>query len=455
MMDVVIGIDLGTSYTKAAARREDGAIVATSRIDSPEWTGGEATLGNAHDAWTCVEQVVGKLRPILTTVDARIVAVCVSGIAPTLTVLDETNKARAYAIPYSSREGLQAATSAVKCDAELTAQRVRALLEAARKARFNQPRITDLVGYINWCLSDTVSINGIAVAEMGISEEEASNGVFAVDAMQPTPLVAARERAGEISRWAATSVGLHAGLPICGGCPDTMASVVGAGLSGSSETMLYLGTFGSLLRLRAGVDELLAADRWTADPFRWVLSVPGLGRQLEALARKWFGPRRAEECLTRLDKVASRVRAGAGGLLFLVPRWVNGMKSVGAFSFDPPGHLTAGSISTKSRAALEGLGYAVRVIADDLSAPIWVSGGGARSRAWLGALATVIGVDLQVRTMAWEASGTAEIAARMVWPRITASREVCEVGPASAADQSLIADNVQRARRLYQQQGWI
>jgi sugar (pentulose or hexulose) kinase len=324
----------------------------------------------------------------------------------------------------------------------------------ARKEQFACPLITDLVGYLNWCLTRELTINSISLAEMGMIAGVVDCEALSVgDGIAPR-LVAAGQEIGGTSEWSAAELGVSAGIPVGGGCPDSMGSVVGAGLLHASEAMLYLGTFGSLLYLESDVDAILDAPSCSALPFRWLLSVPGLGPKLESLSSEWFGVGNVVTRLHELDSAAAKSKPGAGGSLFLLPRWKDGMHAVGAFSFVRGRDGAVGDIPRRSRAVLEGLGYASYAIVGQFSKPLKVSGGGARSRSWLGALSSVLGVDICAQEMCWEATGTADIAARLLW-KGSISRPWYRSEGIVRADRELIQDNRNRTTELYQMNGWM
>lgn len=456
MTEIAVGIDVGTSYTKAVAVRLDGTVVRESRVESrPRWDSKTKAPIEAYQCWVCLKEVVRALLSGETSAIYPVTALCVSGIAPTLTVFDASNLTRAYSIPYSSLAGVPDGSVFSQTDRTLTDHRVAVLRELAAKERFAIPCITDLVGYLNCCLTGETTINSISLVEMGMLAGKADCEELSIKNGLVPRLVAPGQLMGETSRWSAAELGIKAGLPVCGGCPDTLGSVVGAGLELASETMLYLGTFGSFLHLEDDVDRLLDEAPRSGSPFSWMLSVPGLGPEIEALSQEWFGPGSVASRLQAFDSAATRSAPGAAGTLFLVPRWKNGMKAVGKFSFASGRDRGVGDVPRRSRAVLESLGYALLIIGGQPSGAIRVSGGGARSRPWLEALSTVLGADILVQSMAWESAGTADIAARFVSRGKRISRAWHRVEQIVDSGRELINDNLCRATELYHSYGWV
>jgi sugar (pentulose or hexulose) kinase len=329
------------------------------------------------------------------------------------------------------------------------------LREVACRERFVVPCITELVGYLNWCLTGVLTVNSISLAEMGMGAGAADcESLSVADGIHPQ-LVAAGRRVGETSRGTAAELSIGIGIPVCGGCPDTLGSVVGAGMIKASETMLYLGTFGSLLHLESDVEELLDAQCCSAPPFRWSLSIPGLGPEVEKQSRDCFGWLGEADRLKAFDLAAEDSQPGAGGSLFLVPRWKNGMTQVGRFELVPDRTGDRGDVSRKARAVLESVGYAVRAIGGQLPKSIKASGGGARSHAWLQALSGVLGTSIRTQHMSWEAAGTADIAARLAWRTAGVVRPWHEAQPPRGSGLEVVEDNYHRAMEIYRGNGWL
>lgn len=456
MIDVTIGIDIGTTYTKAVARTEDGTVIAINRIRSQQFNNQDSTsLLKANKWWECCKYILIGLLNSNTLNKLHIKSICVSAIAPTLTVFDETQPDEAYAILYSSLKELKDGVSLSQSDPQLTEQRLEVLRNVACKANFNKPCISDLIGYINWRLTDALTMNSITLAETGMFGGERDCDQFSVvDKIVPR-LVAPGMQIGEISVSSAKELGIKPGIPVCGGCPDTLSSIVGAGLVQASEVMLYLGTFGSFMRLEADVDTLLNVPNCRSHPFSWLLSVPGFGPKIENLSHRWFASEAEANRLQMLDQNAIKTLAGAGGTLFLVPRWKDGMTTVGSYQFVADRNGEIGNIQKQARAALESIAYAIIALDIHSNDVIKVSGGGARSHTWLDILSIVLNCDVQTRHMAWEATGTADIAAGLVWKSVKPKRTHYTAQKYHDVSREDIEDNSQRMKEYYYERNWL
>jgi sugar (pentulose or hexulose) kinase len=456
MSEIAVGIDIGTSYTKGTARTEDGTVVAVYRKPTPKVKiDPSLDLLSATVWWDCVKDILRDLlfahRPQLMSV----ASICISAIAPTLTVFDAAYPNRAFAILYSSLAVVKDGGSPSQTDPELTKQRLTILKSIARKERFISPCITDLVGYMNWRLTGKLTINGLSFAIAGMTQEVEGCEMFGVSNNIIPQLVATGEKIGETTPGSKEELGIESGIPVCGGCPDAVSSIVGAGLTRASERMLYLGTFGSILDLDEDVDTLLDATRWPRFPYRWLLSIPGLGPEIESLGRRWFGSSAASKRLQMLDQAAAKASPGADGTLFLVPRWKNGMTPIGSYRLLPNRSGETGDIRRQARAVLEGVAYAALCLGIHSGNPMIACGGGARSRIWLDIISTVLESNVQVRYMAWEATGAADIAARIAWKPTSAKRPWYRSQARTEIPIAVINDNYNRAMEVYSELDWL
>lgn len=454
--EVVIGIDIGTSYTKGIAQTEDGTIVAVYRKPSPQVRAdSDHDLWLAAEWWNCVKEVVRGLLYVHSPQKMRIKSICVSAIAPTLIVFDIANPDHAYAILYSSLPVDEEDSSLSQFGHRLTKQRLVILKSIALKERFVNPCITDLVGYMNWRITDRLTINCLSFAELNMTQKDTNYERLSAFNNTTLQIVAASEQIGETTPQSARELNIESGISVCGGCPDTMSSVVGAGLTSSSKRMMYLGTFGSILHLERGVNALLEASSLPSPPFRWLLSIPGLGPEIETLSQQWFGSTTASNRLCVFDQAAMEAPPGADGTLFLVPRWKNKMTTVGGFELIPNKNDEIGDVRRRARAVLEGIAYATLVLSAHSGNHLIASGGGSRSQIWLDIISTVLDVNVHARHMAWEATGTADIAAKMSWESEPAKRDWLIYKSQTNVPREVINNNYNRAMEYYHEQDWF
>lgn len=456
MHDVAIGIDIGTSYTKGVALDENGSVISIQRKQTVILNDHfEPHLVIAINFWHDVKEIFSQLLCNKELIKYRVVSICVSAIAPTLTVFDSDRPDNAYSILYSTVFDPLSDELLGQCDPFLTEKRLEYLKSISSKKKFKKPCITDLVGYINFRLTNELTVNSISLSWMGLSGHKDFQKKLCVNGkLAPRP-VAVLEKIGLTSKFFENDISLESGIPVCGGCPDAMGSVVGSGMKYSSDTMIYLGTFGSVLKLDYDVDLLLKLKEFDKQPFNWILSVPGFGPQIEILSKQWFGHGSAHNCLLELDETAKVISPGANGMFFSLPRWKNGMIPVGEFAFVQNNLRKSSDVRDKSRALLESIGFAIRVL--DLKAfnTIYVSGGGAKSKIWLDIISIVLQNAVKAFDLSWEAIGTAEIAGRMIWSNGVVFRSSYISNVEFTSSRDLINDNYFKIKKYYYEHKWL
>ncbi len=455
MVSVTIGIDIGTSYTKCSARTKNGTVIASSRKPSSKILVSHLTdIWSATEWWKDVKEVFNRLFISVKQERICIKSICVSAIAPTLTLFDSSNPDKAYSILYSTLPKFEDGSSFSQCDPLLTEYRLNILKQIAITEHFIKPCVTDLVGYINWRFTEALTINNISLVEMGMSQGMKDCERLTIENNISPRLVAVGEVIGIISKKVEQELNISKEVTICGGCPDTMSSIVGAGLSNSQDVMLYLGTFGSFMSIEKDVQTLLDSTNLKYTPFNWQLSVPGLGPQIEFLSHQWFDSKYNIDCLATLDQFAASMTQGADGTLFLIPRWKNGMTSVGKFEFMPNRKGEIGNIARCARAVLESISYAILAVEPYSCDRIYVSGGGSRSKTWINIISSILEKDLLVHNMAWEAVGAADIAARTIWSNFE-TRPLYYARTDMQPTNKIAIDNFKRVMEYYNEFNWL
>jgi sugar (pentulose or hexulose) kinase len=450
--EVVVGIDIGTSYIKGLAQTIDGLVLSTYRKKSTQNLAYlNSYLTPATSWWSDVKDVFLGLLQNNKLGKTEVKSICVSAIAPTLTLFDASNSGKAYSILYSALSKSEKLNPTSVSDLQLTKNRVHYLKQFAYENQFVTPCITDLVGYINWCLSKKLTINVISLSEMGLTNSLDNCEILRTsNEIIPQP-VAVCEIIGVTHKTCEFDLGVKRGIPICGGCPDTLNSAIGAGLLHSQNKMLYLGTFGTLLELKTDINLILDTVNINSKPYECLLSFPFFGPKIESLSNLWFG----SDNLNLFDKAVSNTSIGANGVLFLLPRWKKGMTTVGNFEFIANRSGDLGDISIRSRAALEGIAYAVFDKFNNSDSLNYVSGGGARSQVWMNTISSILGKNLSVKHMSWEPVGSADIAARMFNKNISDSHSYQLFTPQQKINFELIKDNYYRIKKYYNERNWL
>ncbi|HXQ36904.1 MAG TPA: FGGY family carbohydrate kinase, partial [Anaerolineales bacterium] len=295
--DFVVGLDCGTSYVKATAKTVDGKILGHSRLRSPSEIKSVFEEGDcffrSHQWWIAFEKVIRNLRDENELQLSRLRGICISGITPTLTVFDAARPEDAFSIPYwyipsvdipDRSLGLQS----FRFRKDLTRERIRILTTLAASRRMKLPCVTDLVGYLNWYLTGVLTINSIALAELGLSNSGSDLAELQVKGGLTPRCAAPLDNIAVSQNRPLEGVLSPARITVCCGCADTIASIVGGGPQQKSELMIYLGTFGSLLRIDVPVEIVLTEASLHTVPYTWLLSVPRFGSTVEGFTNRWF-----------------------------------------------------------------------------------------------------------------------------------------------------------------------
>ena len=441
--EVAIGIDIGTSYIKGAIRIANGEIISVYRKKTSADLSGE--LINTMQWWKDVKDVMRGILSQCNNQQICIVAICISAISPTLTVFDANNPDEAYSILYSSLPKKDCQYS--QYDNSLTKTRLTILRKIAVNKQIVEPFITDLVGYINWRLTGKLTINSISLSCMGSGFANDYQALSVKNNSFPN-IVSAIENIGKTTEESSKELGINHCVSVCGGCPDVMGAIVGSGMRSSKDRMIYLGTFGSLLKLEQEIDFLLESKIIEEQPFNWLLSVPEFGAKIENLSKEWFNGTPSNLCEKTIE-----VPAGSNGSLFLLPRWKNGMTTVGKYEFDS--NSNDFSLNIKSRAVLESIAYAIQVVDKQLPQNIFVSGGGSQNQYWLDIISIVLQRKVKVQYYSWECAGTADIAGRMYWKNIEKLRPVYNSNVEIEKFREIIENNFNKVKTYYNGNKWL
>jgi xylulokinase len=218
---------------------------------------------------------------------------------------------------------------------------------------------------------------------------------------------------GRVTPTAAAATGLPAGTPVVAGATDSFAALLGSGVRGPGDGMIYYGSSGTLLVATAPFADAVmdAAMLGPGSPFRLAAYAPNSGSLLERARVEMFqGASYAE-----LDEEAGRVPPGANGILVL--------PHVSGRMMPDPQPSARGAIvglrldhgrSDIWRGMLESFGWMLmdgqRRLDDALT---WVVAGGtgARSETWRSILSDMTGLPQSLGSGDASAKGAAFLAA--------------------------------------------
>ena len=415
---VVIGVDIGTTVTKAAAFDASGRLVAraaaatTWQSPRPGWA--EVDM---EALWQHVAATLRDLCARLASGDT-VAAVGISAFMGGAWLLDTAgdpvrsailwNDARAAAVLDQLRdENLLARSFAISCNAltpgfSLVVLRwlrdhEPAVLERARAALFAKDWIRfRLTGELATDGSDASHAPGDAVRRTYSKKILADWGLAELASLLPAVLPS-EAVAGTVTVEAAAATGLPAGTPVVTGLADVSSILVGGGVvaAGQASTILGSACLNSVVTDQPVWEPRGIGLSFLIPPARWTRTMPN---QTGTLALEWFKRELAPGSDdAALDEAAARVPRGARGLLF--HPYLNGT-GVLAPVYEPHARGRLWGLATEHtrwdilRSIYEGVAYAVADCADLLPPATGASvllGGGARSRLWRQIIADVTG----------------------------------------------------------------
>ena len=445
----LIGVDLGTSSTKAALYRTDGTLVAEAAVDVPLLYPRPGVVEqDTDDFYRTAAETVGRcLRE--SGIDPRAVAAIAfdSQMAGIGSIDEEYRPATRFdswldmrCEPYIAWLNEHYADlitrltgCAPTCDHGpkiLWWQHERAE-EYARIAKFLTPAAY-VAGRMAGLRGDQAFMDYTFIHFSGLCDNRAGTwsaaicDTLGVDMSRLPEIVEPWRVIGEVTTEAADDFGLAAGTPIAAGCGDTAANALGAGivrpgqlfdvagtasvLAGCTDTFVADTTHRALLTMRSVIPGLwnpLAyiagggqALRWFRDEFdSYELPTTNYESGEEAIRHSSFVTRNYEEVIA----AATKVPPGADGLFFsphLGGRICPATPAMrGAWLGFSWGHTRAHF----GRAVLESIAYEyawyLRVLGEYIPnlelTETRAVGGGARSDAWNQIKADVLGVPYQ------------------------------------------------------------
>lgn len=280
-----------------------------------------------------------------------------------------------------------------------------------------------------------------------------------IDPQWMPPTYEGPETTGLLSREAAETLGLEAGIPVVAGGGDQAAQAVGVGAVEPGIVALTLGTSGVIF---ATTPAALIEPEGRLHAF--CHAVPGawhlMGVMLSAAGSlQWYRDTLAPQAsFDELTAEATQTPAGAEGLIFLP--YLSGERTphpdplargafVGLTLRHSRGHMT--------RAVLEGVAFGLKDSFELMKGAglteirqVRASGGGVKSALWRQILASVLDVELvTVNASEGAAFGAALLAAvgRGVWPGVP---EACKAVVATTGRAQPVADDSLQYSDLYQ-----
>lgn len=415
-MTHALGIDLGTTATKAVVIDAGGTVVAEAERPSelysphPGWAEADTALWWRNVCELCRELPTERVR-----------AIGVSGMVPGVIALDNDlrplrpailqNDARAEREVAELAEELAAADLLARTGSSLTQQSVAPTVRwLARHEPDVWARTSVIVGSYDYLVAALTGVIGVErnwALESGLFDLRTQAwapdlcAAAGLDVAEMPAVREATEIVGEVGAPAARQTTLAQGTPVVAGSADHVAAALAAGVLEPGQALVKLGGAGDVLLAsdRAVIDRRLYLD-YHLVPGRWL---PNGCMAASGSFLKWFARELAAGAsLGELDREAASVPAGAGGIVALP--YMLGEKTPihdplarGVFVGLHLGHTRADLY----RAAVESIAYGFRHhfdVFDELGcevATVRVGDGGASSALFTSVISSVLGRPLE------------------------------------------------------------
>jgi gluconokinase len=424
----VIGLDLGTTNSKAVALDADGKQLASASSDY--------RLYSPHSGWAeqKVEEVWQGVLAALKTLSGKLpqgielAGMSISGAMHSSLAVDDRGQPLAPALTWADqRAAPQAEALRKRCDPQALYQRTGCPLvsiyhpaklrwwieqapEIARKTKY----FTLIKDWILFRLTGAWATDYSITSATGLLDirklewDSEALDLAGVTADKLPPLVSPRKLVGGLLPEVAQACGLPPGLKVVAGAGDGGLANLGSGAAAPGQSVITVGTSGAVRRV---VDQplldpqqrtwcyLLAEQRWFAGG-----AINNGGLAVQWVRERFYPELQGEDGFNRLFADAASVPAGAGGVL-LVP-YFSGERSP---HWDAQARALLVGLGLEhgrahiARAALEGVAFCLADVWEALqrealqteeSPVVHLTGGITRSPLWVQILADVLGVRL-------------------------------------------------------------
>ena len=429
MTKLWLGLDVGTTAVKAAAYTEDGEQVALA--EAPSAVVQRSDGGSEQD----MAQVWGTVCRVLSELSAKCgaEAFAAMGVA-----------AQGDGIWCIGRDGAPAGPAMLWNDTRAADDLARVVDSGAtapigrgchtslwsgtsgmlwRWIRENDPdmaeRTAHAVSCADWiglCLTGQIATDysdaSIPFLDFGARRYSEAQ-LAALDCADLDRRLAAPKRAdqslGRVTQSAAAETGLPEGLPVSVGTLDLSAMIVGMGMDRSGQTMMILGTTAVINILTDSVDPSDAPVGASVLHPTSEAIVRVLAPTTGAAAFDWFaglhpmslGGASAGEIAARMNELVEAIPPGSNGVTFLP--YLNGERAPfvapdirGAFH----GLSATTTTGEMGRAVMEGTAFSLRHCFEENgglpTAPVQLTGGGAKNAVWCQIIADVMGAQILV-----------------------------------------------------------
>lgn len=417
---LLLGIDVGTTATKALLAAPDGKIAAEvsapSRLRSPHPGWAEE---NPDEWWDNVCALVPKLLDGAGVSKSAVAAVGVSGMVPTLLCLNQSgatlrpsiqqNDARAGLEIEELRQELDSRKILERTGSNITQQsigpKVRWLCRHEPDVMENTAAICGSYDFVvRRLVGDGESTEANWALESGLYDLKTENwaeDICVASGVDTSWLGQVRQPSEVVGEVGSERAGLARGTPVVAGIADHVASAFSAGLVEEGDMLVKLGGAGDIL---VASTEPVVDDRLFLDyhPIPGKYLPNGCMAASGSLIR-WFQDELAGGAsLEELDREAWEAGVGAGGVValpyFLGEKTpINDPRARGTFVGLHLGHRRGHIFRSILEAIAFGFAHHVEILTELGLAPrrVRVTNGGSRSRVWKQILADVLGIPLE------------------------------------------------------------
>ncbi|MDO4279735.1 MAG: FGGY family carbohydrate kinase, partial [Lachnoclostridium edouardi] len=266
MKNILIGVDIGTSCTKAAITDKDGKILGQASqkysllVKQSGWA--------EQDPKDWEEAVYFTINQAVKTAGIsgeQVAGICISGLfAGSGVLVDNKGNPLGNAIIWMDRRAVEEShetehiipshklfeISGNRNDPYFGFNKI-LWIKKHRPGQWQNIRwLLSSNGYIVYCLTGNITmdctsasnIGGIYDQRTGRWSKEVMEKLGIPESLFPEKLMKPEETAGFLTKEAAKKTGLKQGIPVCAGCTDCLASVIASGVVKENVQTAVIGT---------------------------------------------------------------------------------------------------------------------------------------------------------------------------------------------------------------------
>ncbi|HEV8698598.1 MAG TPA: FGGY family carbohydrate kinase [Candidatus Limnocylindrales bacterium] len=320
-----IGIDIGTQGVRGVAVAADGAVLASANRERPPRFPAPGAMVHypETDWWEAARDVLVGL--VVALGNRPISGIGLATLFPAACLVDEAGQAIGEGMLYGdTRAAADVEAVEQALGMPLTGDEVVPRLRWIRRTnadQFSRARsVLSPAGFVALRLTGQPMIDPNSAARWGgiaragrwdddaLSRLDLSRDLLA-------PIHRPIDVVGGVTPAAAAATGLPAGTPVVAGATDSFAALLGSGVRGPGDAMVYYGSSGTLLVATAPFAEAVveSASFGPGSPLRLAAYAPNSGGFLERARVQMFGGAPYAE----LDEQAKGVPPGANEVLVL------------------------------------------------------------------------------------------------------------------------------------------